>query len=249
MGKELFTEFLKSLDGIYCINLPKRVGKKNLMVQQFQNLDIEDHVTFVDGVSDPENPERGCWQAHQKVMQIALENNQNNILIFEDDAILVYVPGKIAIYTLDLLVQKRMRNWEIIYLGCCPAIAIQDNQTVFQECSSIKWVHATQTHAYITNQTFMSRFVHCDYESYQCGIDTFYSRGYHNIGIFPSVFMQRIGQSDVSPYDQNLRILGETYNAFKNMYVTFTDMSLLRLVCCIIVIFTLVLFILTIFFD
>ena len=124
---------------------------------------------------------------------------------------------------------------------------MEETQTVFEECSCIKWVHARQKHAYITNQQFMSRFVNCDYDLYHCGIDTFFSRGYHSVGIFPSVFVQRLGQSDVSPYDQNVRLLGEAYNAFKNIYVTLTDMSMLRLVCNIILIFAIALLIVSIF--
>lgn len=83
------------IDKIYCINLKERKDRKEKMLSQFQKLNL--NVQWIKGrkgrIKDfnPQFKNKGqigCLKSHYSIINDAILNNYENILIFEDDIII-----------------------------------------------------------------------------------------------------------------------------------------------------------------
>jgi hypothetical protein len=104
----------KIFDKIYVINLKQDVEKKNIIEKKLKELNI-DYSIFeaVDGnklknvklLSYGSVGAVGCRLSHMKILEDAIKNNYNRILVFEDDVIFRKNFNKHI-------------NWKLLYLGC-----------------------------------------------------------------------------------------------------------------------------------
>lgn len=220
---------LKDIGPIFCINLPHRTARKQNMQMLFDILGVLDDVKFVNGVISPtRNGEHGCFLAHQKAMTLALQDPEcKSAVIFEDDVELSSEVTETIVKQIKQTLSMKKRL-DVLYLGCCPDINFYHNP-VFrnqQESMCLKWTHATQTHAYIASRSWMEYVVKLDYEMLQIPIDKVFWMSNYTIGVFPSIFAQSItSSSDVSSLSLTVRGFGEAWNAFKNIYVSKTNVS------------------------
>lgn len=101
-----------AVDAIYCVSLRERGDRRESLLRGFAPLGMP--IEFVLADRDPEDPERGCYQSHQRCATLALERGLARILVLEDDATLGPVdPAHLARINRFL----RLRRPELFYLG------------------------------------------------------------------------------------------------------------------------------------
>lgn len=113
-------------DGIFCINLKKRPGRKQQAMDEFAKHNIT--VEFVEAIDGndlgailvtgadgtiPSPGDIGCTLSHLKVAQLAKERELRNYLVFEDDVELS------ADFTSDFaqVVKQLPLDWDMLYFG------------------------------------------------------------------------------------------------------------------------------------
>lgn len=72
-------------DKIICINLIDRDDRIRLVQQQFAKVGLSHRVSFHRPKRSPHGGRFGCFESHLTVMKQALEDDLQNVLIFEDD--------------------------------------------------------------------------------------------------------------------------------------------------------------------
>jgi GR25 family glycosyltransferase involved in LPS biosynthesis len=155
------------------------------------------------------NGQQGCYESHQQVMRLSLDNEV--AVIFEDDA-------KEIDDSLPILEEcKKVLNSssvDIIYLGCFPDI-IKHFHTPYS--GSLYNVKATQTHAYVVHQRFMQKFIATKYTSVP--VDEYFRDNATCLAWLPGVFVQENSASNVStvqylsllPYKNHLVYAAQIY--------------------------------------
>jgi GR25 family glycosyltransferase involved in LPS biosynthesis len=110
----------KMIDKIYCINLDEREDRWLKMEDQFNKIDYNvQRVEAEVGTEDDFNPNNrtmgqlGCLKSHLKVIEDAIENDYENILIFEDDVVICDDFNERLIKMMNYVPE----NWATIYLG------------------------------------------------------------------------------------------------------------------------------------
>ena len=109
---------------------------------------------------DPRGGDYGCWQSHISVMKLAVEEDADYAVVFEDDAI----PTKTARNQMqwDLLHAQIMHvmdtkpNWEIIGLGGIP---LTWWHTAIKTDTHVVQTPFLEAHAYIASKKFMDRML------------------------------------------------------------------------------------------
>jgi GR25 family glycosyltransferase involved in LPS biosynthesis len=118
-------------DKIYYINLKKDVARNESILKQFREFNITNFKriegTVLETVPDHyywrNFNERflnekyilgslGCRHSHLKIMDDALDNNYNQILIFEDDIVFTQDPNKLLANNIN-----NLSSWDMIYFG------------------------------------------------------------------------------------------------------------------------------------
>lgn len=201
------TESLKirfHTDAVFCISIHDREDRRELIRQEFSDLDHE--IEFILVERDQENPERGCFNSHIKCAKLALERNYNRILILEDDATFIKPSSKQLRWTNSFL---NVRNPELLYLG-----------GVLGRMWMIPFPHIvrcrlTGTHAYILSKKACEKFIQQTYSG--IAIDSFYCKFFRAYSLYPMVSQQQpetLSQSDITDYrniDTSTQVKDEHY--------------------------------------
>ena len=106
---------------IYCINLPNRTDRRDIVYKEFERLGIQKRVEFIEGLigegfTNIERGEKGCTLSHIKCLQDAKEKGYKNILIFEDDVCFSSNFQK----KIEDSISELPINWDLFYLGFSP---------------------------------------------------------------------------------------------------------------------------------
>jgi GR25 family glycosyltransferase involved in LPS biosynthesis len=118
-------------DKIYYINLNKDVDRNENVLKQFHKFNITNFKriegTVVESIPDEYYWRNfnngflnekyilgslGCRNSHLKIMKDALDNDYNQILIFEDDITFTQDPNKLLIDNID-----NINKWDMLYFG------------------------------------------------------------------------------------------------------------------------------------
>ncbi len=99
---------------IVCINLKHKTENWQAMEKRFDTLGITDRVKRVDALHTPEYHHIGCALTHRQVIQHAKDFGYENVLVFEDDAIMLPGSGIILNFCMDELAEI---DWKLFYLG------------------------------------------------------------------------------------------------------------------------------------
>lgn len=74
------------IDKIYYINLDKRTDRKELLEKEFDKMQIpKDKIERFPAINNTTAGIIGCNQSHLEILNLALLNNYENVLILEDD--------------------------------------------------------------------------------------------------------------------------------------------------------------------
>lgn len=195
----------------FCINLDRRLDRWQDVTKEFDKFGITNVTRWsaFDGstINDSQYMRRGeigCTRSHSSLMQHCLDNNIDEVLIFEDDV--VFSP-----FVIDLFNQsfKDIPNdWQMIYLGGNHyhggLISIKNN--------IYRMTHTYAMHGYIIRTPAMEWMVeNCKDERY---ISDVYAAQYHAIApcytFLPVLAFQKADYSDLQEgyrnYDHLLKI-------------------------------------------
>lgn len=115
------------IDHIYCISLKDREDRRKDAEREFHKAGLCNKVIFhrpVKDTSDYKRPgSRGCWNSHHTVAKKAYDAGADMVLVFEDDV--YFEEEKVTSKNISLLAAftKKLKNWNIIYLGSWPFLS------------------------------------------------------------------------------------------------------------------------------
>jgi GR25 family glycosyltransferase involved in LPS biosynthesis len=115
---DLNYDWSNKIDGIVYINLEKREDRKKLILHEFNiiNTDMK-KVNKVSGIYTPKNGHKGCVQSHILALQIAIMNNWNNVLIFEDDMMINVNPSIFNDMINNSMDYLKDKKWDVLMLA------------------------------------------------------------------------------------------------------------------------------------
>jgi glycosyl transferase family 25 len=104
------------IDKIYYINLDKRTDRKELLEKEFDKMQIpKDKIERFAAINNTTAGMIGCNQSHLEILNLALLNNYENVLILEDD--FEFLISREKFYNLlNKFFEKYKDDYEICYL-------------------------------------------------------------------------------------------------------------------------------------
>ena len=93
-----------------------------------------------------ENPERGCYDSHQLVLQHAKKHNKKRVLVLEDDAFRLKPWTQIVHNTNKALEHLKHEHWDYLMLGYLP---MRMEKTKYDDLLKVHCAY--DAHAYIIN--------------------------------------------------------------------------------------------------
>lgn len=108
-------------DKIFCVNLDSRPDRWKDSLEQFKKVGIEERVERLSGhrynIDHMFRGRMGCFSSFRECVQIASDENANNVLVFEDDV-------KFEDDTIDVLEKSltdlKIYKWDMFFLGVNP---------------------------------------------------------------------------------------------------------------------------------
>jgi len=187
-------------DKIYCINLARRYDRWEDCIQNFKkHRIIADRFEGMDGKSivmnydKPLSPgEYGCLISHLNIINDAVINNYDKILIFEDDIELHNDFSKIA----EDFMKEVPDNWDMLYFGANTA----RNQNIKVSNRVNMASSLLTTHAYAIKSTVFHYLIDKILNGYG-QIDKIYSDNHIYMNTYmcnPIIAWQKDGWSDVN---------------------------------------------------
>lgn len=167
-----------SVDGVLCISLVERADRRALLCEQFSHLQLQ--VEFVLVERDLGDPQRGCFESHQRCAKMLIERGWQRVLILEDDVLFHDVkPQQVAavnryldrhsppVFYLGLILGKLWPTWNRGIVAC----------------------RAQGTHAYVLSHDAALTVVSLQYSDQ--GIDTVLKRRFPGRAAYPMLCQQQ----------------------------------------------------------
>ena len=190
---------------IVCINLDERTERWTSALIEFSRVGITDRVSRFSGIKN-ELGHLGCRDSHLAVIQSALDQQLNNILILEDD--IVFSDDCIEVLQRAIFEIQQLDHWHIVYLGA----NIDPNRGSLQTATPtlVRTDFALSTHAYLLNRSVFGEVLEgaMKFDTYDLFLNqNIVSRGSSFI-VNPMVCIQKPGYSDVlnTPVDYSWMI-------------------------------------------
>ncbi len=103
----------RKIDAVIYINLDNRTDRKELLLNEFEKMNINDNIYRIAAIPTPNNGHKGCCQSHILALELAKLNNWDTVAIFEDDFELNVSPEEY-----NRLINKSLKNtkWDVILL-------------------------------------------------------------------------------------------------------------------------------------
>lgn len=180
-------------DKIYCINLPKRIDRLLLFVDEMDKYNIPFEI--VNGIEN-ENGAEGLRQTTENIFKEAINKNYKQILIFEDDCYFLCDPNPI----MELAIKELPERWQILYLSgqCANGFNRRQSQSLLQ----LDTCYATHAYA-LTNQAMRTILG----EGLKAPIDNFLvdtiQKEQNCYITYPLLASQREGMSDIGKTEIN----------------------------------------------
>ena len=104
---------LADIKNAFYINLEHRSDRKAHVSEQLTNLGLPEVERF--NAIKMENGAIGCSMSHLKILQNALDNNLDHVLIVEDD--ITFLNPELFKTNFDTFLQRNGNNWDVILLA------------------------------------------------------------------------------------------------------------------------------------
>lgn len=168
----------------FYINRRDRVDRKKNFEEQLLKVNLLDWVeryeaVHADDVIESEKPSKSeiaCGSSHRNIVEIACQNNFDNVLIFEDDACFLDNFHEVCNKSLEKL--KKI-EWDLFYFSC----RLFDKPNLIDE-NLIKVGNCYCTHAYAINKTAYEKYL--EYNPTKSAVDVFLLYGkFKKYGAYP----------------------------------------------------------------
>ena len=105
---------LNYFDQILYINLENRPDRQKQILNEFNKIGINpSKITRIDAVYEKYNGHIGCAKSHIKALELAINNNYENIVIFEDDFIFTKDKNDIN-KILSSFIKDFKNDWDVV---------------------------------------------------------------------------------------------------------------------------------------
>lgn len=185
-----WTDFL---DAIYCISLPESKERRQLFRDEMKKYDIPFSIW---PAIKKDNGAKGLRATFIDIFTIAVQNDFNNVLIFEDDAIVV-CPDINEV--MNKVINQLPKWYDMVYLG----INAFGGFHYFHSENLLKVKAGCTTHAVMYSKKFMEKVLA---EPIKAPIDMHFTE-FHKDGrafaTYPLLYSQRTGFSYIENKDVN----------------------------------------------
>lgn len=176
-------------DKVYVINLDRRADRLDTISNSLNSLGIAfEKFKAVDGIESGLSGIQGCATSHRNVIQDAISNGYENILVLEDDAL--FLNGFAEEFSKHI--NRIPDNWDMVYLGASGIRKESDTRGL------VKILDCNSSHAIGISKSIFQELINVnDLETH---IDSSYStlHEFHNVyAIDPAIVIQSPGYSDV----------------------------------------------------
>ena len=104
---------LEDIKHAFYINLDHRTDRKEHVTEQLTNLGLPSFERF--NAIKMENGAIGCSMSHLKILQTAVQNNWDHVLIVEDD--ITFLNPELFKANFETFLQRNGNNWDVILLA------------------------------------------------------------------------------------------------------------------------------------
>jgi glycosyl transferase family 25 len=104
---------LEDIKNAFYINLDHRTDRKEHVTGQLTNLGLQGFERF--NAIKMENGAVGCSMSHLKILQSAVQNNWDHVLIVEDD--ITFLDPALFKANFETFLQRNGNNWDVILLA------------------------------------------------------------------------------------------------------------------------------------
>ena len=104
---------LEDIKHAFYINLDHRTDRKEHVTGQLANLGLQGFERF--NAIKMENGAVGCSMSHLKILQSAVQNNWDHVLIVEDD--ITFLDPALFKANFETFLQRNSNNWDVILLA------------------------------------------------------------------------------------------------------------------------------------
>lgn len=104
---------LEDINHAFYINLDHRTDRKEHVTNQLTNLGLQGFERF--NAIKMENGAVGCSMSHLKILQSAVQNNWDHVLIVEDD--ITFLDLELFKANFETFLQRNGNNWDVILLA------------------------------------------------------------------------------------------------------------------------------------
>lgn len=104
---------LEDIKNAFYINLDHRTDRKEHVTNQLTNLGLQGFERF--NAIKMENGAVGCSMSHLKILQSAVQNNWDHVLIVEDD--ITFLDLELFKANFETFLQRNGNNWDVILLA------------------------------------------------------------------------------------------------------------------------------------
>lgn len=167
-----------ALDGVLCISLVEREDRRERLLEQFSRLSLT--VEFVLAERDPLDPQRGCFQSHQRCAQMLLDRGWRRALILEDDVLFYEVKSE-QVDRINCYLDRH--NPPVLYMG----LILGKLWPIWRK--GIVGCRALGTHAYVLGSDAAQHVISQQYCNQ--GIDTFLKRRFPGRAAYPMLCQQQ----------------------------------------------------------
>jgi GR25 family glycosyltransferase involved in LPS biosynthesis len=114
-NSQVYTSGINNADKILFINLKDRKDRfESIMAELTKQGAAADKIYRIDAHYTPGNGHLGCAKSHYDAMQYAIDNNLNNVIVFEDDFIFSTKPDETNKMFNDLFNNVDQNEWDIV---------------------------------------------------------------------------------------------------------------------------------------
>lgn len=136
------------VDHIYAINLPERIDRRKDIEKELQRIGLDFSHSKVslfsairpsDKLAFPNIGVLGCYLSHLEVLREARKKNFKSIIVIEDD---LAISKKFSNLQKELITKVNKLDWEMIFLGYNPYMALEFSDYYPEEYKSQKSINS-----------------------------------------------------------------------------------------------------------
>jgi hypothetical protein len=139
------------IDKILYINLDSRVDRRLLFLKECERVGVPaNRLHRIDAILNEKRGAIGCTRSHIQALTYAIDNNLNNILIFEDDV--NFIENLKTIYIILKLLEDMKDKFDVVQLTAFDIKPRSPYLNFLDKCN-----YCTMGTGYIVNKSFMKK--------------------------------------------------------------------------------------------